>query len=316
MTSSAKFDAAQLRAADNLAKLDWLKHDPGIAPRIYYCDCQYWGVASPITLDPLDADLADQGLELPWRCAGHPAPQPGDQLGGLDIAQLCADPDAVRRLALGEIAMADSPRIAAKPGIDLRRLYNVVASQEQADVISLRVADLLDAPEPLARVNALGFFFFFPRAAGAERLLAVAQDRERLFDSIPNPFHPNRTLSRQLDDALERRATHVKDMALITYLRERLLAGKTTNDLLWAVATFDWEWIESNAIRILKADPKQLGPMLMSMQKFPLERILEILLRIQRAEAVTEANMQATCKEIWEASGAKLAGIREGLGWA
>lgn len=212
--------------------------------------------------------------------------------------------------------MSDSPRIAAKPGIDLRRLYNVVASREQADVISLRVAALLDAPEPLARVNALGFFFFFPRAAGAERLLEVAQDRERLFDSIANPFHPKRTLSRQLDDALERRATHVKDMALITYLRERLLAGKTTDDLLWAVATFDWEWIESNAIRILKADPKQLGPMLMSMQKFPLERILEILLRIQRAEVVTDASMQAICKEIWEASSAKLARIRTGLGWA
>lgn len=310
-----RFDGKALRAATDSAALDWLRPTPAIAPRTYYCDCTYQEVASPLTLDPLDEDLADRGVELPWRCGGHPIPQAEDLLGGLSVGLLRDDPDALRRLALGTIHMDDSPRIAAQPGIDLRRLYNALHGTPDAHTCALRIAALLDDPEPLARLHALAFFYYFPLAAGAERVLAVAQRREALFDEVPNPLRPQSKLSRLLDDALERRATHIKDMPLIEYLRGRLLAGKTTDDLLWAVATFDWEWVESNAVRILQADPQQLGPLLQSTQNFPTERILEILRRVRAAGVMADVEVQALCEEIWEAYGAKLAAIRQAFGW-
>jgi hypothetical protein len=314
ITSYARFDGKALRAAADPADLDWLKPAPAVSPRIYYCDCTRHEVTSPLTLDPLDADLADRGIELPWRCAGHPEPSPDDLVGGLRIGSMLDGPDAVRQLALGTISMDDSPPIAAQPGIDLRRLYNALP-RTGADACSLHIAALLDDPEPLARLHALAFFYYFPLAAGAERVLAAAQRRASLFDEVPNPIRPKSRLSRILDDALERRATHIKDVNLIAYLRDRLLAGKTTDDLLWAVATFDWEWIESYAPRIVKADPRQLGPLLMAMQNFPVERIVEVLQRLRAAAVATEAEMETVCREVWAAYRAKLAALGQAMGW-
>jgi hypothetical protein len=309
------FDGKTLRTATDPGALPWLALIKSSSPRTYYCDCGFWEARSPISLHPVDPHIVDEGFDFKWRCAGHRLPSNDDRLGGLALGPLLEDQATFRQLALGQLQMDDSPRPSGHPGIDLRRLYTTTVGTPDAPVIALRVAALLRDPDPVARMNALAFYFYFPTVEGAELLLAAAKERATLFDEVPHPVYPQRMLSRLLDDALERRATHVKDLALIAYLRERLLAGKTTDDLLWAVATFDWEWVESHAVRILMADPRQLGPLLMSTQNFPAERITTVLQRIVAAGVVTEAEIQTVCREVWEAMDTKLAAIGRALGW-
>jgi len=145
--------------------------------RIYACRCLFWDCRS-------DAENIDREWEsatdphMPWACVGHSVPGWPlrlDELG--DVAE-DADWSAIVDRILGGACprRLDTHGLRREgPSIWLGWLYAYLAGLPQAETLSAAIGARFADPDPLVRGRVLHFFMRFPRAAGFEGVLAVAQ---------------------------------------------------------------------------------------------------------------------------------------------
>lgn len=140
--------------------------------RLYACKCQYWEATDPRYLENDHDSPSDP--DLPWACAGHPAPDLPLTLGELRIAV-----DGDWGQVVGKILRGVRPRALDDkhegPVTWLSWLYRYLAGLPAADRLASALAGRVDDRDPQVVGRVLSFFSRFPEAKGIERLVARAE---------------------------------------------------------------------------------------------------------------------------------------------
>ncbi|HUS29118.1 MAG TPA: hypothetical protein VMZ53_11425 [Kofleriaceae bacterium] len=173
----APHDLRALHAAPDWSVLPFIESRYALSRqlRLYACTCTYWEAES---VDPIDNDheLASDP-NVPWRCAGHPAPDLPLTLNGLRI-------DAATNWAqlVDKVLKGSCPReldrmlaIGPEPAIWLSWLYGYLQGLSVADALSAAIADRLQDSDPQVVGRVLFFFTRFPRAVGIVKLVEYAE---------------------------------------------------------------------------------------------------------------------------------------------
>lgn len=212
-------------------------------------------------------DGRDRAFESAWHCAGHPPLMPPTILEGVPVPAKASFDEVVARTLL------DPPFVA--PGFEcsefwIVRLYHLVPEEEQKSAIGRAVAARLSSEEPRVVEAALGFFFLSPEAAGAERLAEIAASQRLHLLSTPTPADPEVSLYGRFLEAIEARLTlpvnsHRVDERALDVARGALLRGEAAEELIFAVADHDPQWIVDHVVEIVRSKRDALGYVLESL---------------------------------------------------
>ncbi|MCC6995060.1 MAG: hypothetical protein IT370_10670 [Deltaproteobacteria bacterium] len=190
---NTRFDLRALHAAPDWAALPFLEQGYVLfnRRRLYACTCLHWTAESVAPIEN-DHELESEP-NLPWGCAGHPAPELPVRLTQLVIDAQASWPQLVDAILRGSCPRELERReaLGPEPGLWLAWLYVYLRGLAVADELSAAVADrLLDAdPQVVGRV--LYFFIHFSRARGVDKVIAHAEaDLHRVALGYPIPETP------------------------------------------------------------------------------------------------------------------------------
>ena len=297
------------------SQLHWMTEAADANTRTYFCKCGQWAVEGLVQLDPLDPISFEHGFPFHWRCAGHPLITADDVIGGIVFSEILKNSDAALPLLLGELTLDDSPQIPAFPGVDVRRIYALIAGTGNEENFSRSVAGHLLHPSPQVRRQVIEFFHHFPQTAGADALVHAIIDQPELFTDVHDVAGKKATLSEHLWVAVERAVSVGQGGAALQYLRNRLLAGTDRYQTFVSVAMHDWDWIEQNCSEVLQASPALVGYYLVQIKGFPVEMIKQRLQRILRIDVISLPGLTAKCDRLWQQGTKKHDEIFAAMGW-
>jgi hypothetical protein len=240
---------------------------------------------------------------------------PNDVVGGHTLQSLIDDEAIVEKMLSDEQFLDDTPDVINYPGFEIRRYYALLPNAALRDATSTQIANFLTHSDPLFRHKALLFFYFYPIATGAAKVLDAAIHQRSLYRDVPRPTLKGLSLENVLFEAIEMRAMVTKDNAINAFLREELLGGSESKSMLGALSRFDWDWVESNLTMILSRSPKQLRPFISELENFPPPIIVQYLKKIRTMGSFSEEELQAKSEFVWETGAAKHNEIFAAMGW-
>lgn len=240
-----------LASTDDWSTLPFL--EPGYGSRLYACGCRTHVAHTRQRCDAPDFDpLTD--VQLPWACAGHPAPTLPLELEGVRI-------DAGTDLAalVGRVVGGWAPEAATAiwrgiPATWLARLYTRLDGLDEGEVVARAVASHLGDAEEEHVGAALFFFRWFPEAPDAEAVLDLADAAGATtpfaYPSWSEGAHeiPAHALAARLvlTSGAERRA--------VLHLRGAVQATEVEVEptLIRALALHDGEWLARSAAGVAR----------------------------------------------------------------
>ncbi|MBL9016072.1 MAG: hypothetical protein JNL83_17935 [Myxococcales bacterium] len=193
LKDDAKVDLRALHAAPDWSALPYIEVAYAMfnRMRLYACTCRFWVAQSVAPIDN-DHEL-ESDPDLPWACAGHPAPELPLALGDLRIDAGTNWAQLVDKILHGSCPrdLENKDALGAEPGLWLAWLYVYLRGLASADTLSVAIANRLDDADPLVVGRVLYFFTQFPRARGIEKLIARAEaDVHRVAIGYPIPEVP------------------------------------------------------------------------------------------------------------------------------
>ncbi len=193
LKENAKVDLRVLLAAPDWSALPFIEEPYALhnRTRLYACTCTYWAAEKVAPIDN-DHDL-DSDPDVPWACAGHPAPSLPLELNALEIRDVTKWDQLVDKILSGscprELERRDA--LGPEPALWLVWLYAYLHGLMVNDQLSAAIADRIEDLDPQVVGRVLYFFVQFPRATGIEKLVARAEtDLHRVFIGYPIPEHP------------------------------------------------------------------------------------------------------------------------------
>ncbi len=162
---------------------EWVVSQPNDEGRRYRCSCKSYQCARLVEIDN-DHDSPDDP-DVPWRCAGHPAPELPAAIGELKVA---SGTPAEWSAVVDQVLTGKCPRPLGKtkPGSDeegpgdwLTWLGGYWDGTPMLDALSNAVAVRFGGDDPVVRGRVLYFFERLPGTSGAESILKAAVDSPR-----------------------------------------------------------------------------------------------------------------------------------------
>jgi len=190
LEDGATVDLRALHAAPDWSALPFIEEAYVLfnRMRLYTCTCTYW-VAESVA--PIDNDHeVESDPDVPWGCAGHPAPELPLSLGDLRIDAGTNWAQLVDKILRGSCPrdLERKEALGAEPALWLAWLYAYLRGLSGADDLSAAIAGRLDDADPQVVGRVLYFFTQFPRAHGSETLIARAEaDVHRVALGYPIP---------------------------------------------------------------------------------------------------------------------------------
>jgi hypothetical protein len=221
--------------------------------RFYVCRCTAFLENGWRRMEEHDVDLKD-AIDLPWRCAGHPAPALPHVFDGVAVEKVEDLPALVDKLAGGFIPDG-APSEFRKGAAWLARLYFWLEEGQQA--IVRRVVALLDDPAPRKRAYALSFLDRARPAEGKLRVLEILEGDRAGFAGVRDELTRHYG-EHTLEDSLWRVAHDSVgrvERARLLARKEALAPGKGGRALYDALAQSDSDWLIENAPSIVRANP-------------------------------------------------------------
>lgn len=197
----ASIDAAALYAAPDWRVLPaFEQREPALRNerrvRFYACKCNRWEAARVDAIENEHDSPSDP--DLPWSCAGHPAPELPVALGDISISATSNWASTVEQILGGRCPrdLALVHHAGDGPSVWLGWLYAYLRGLPAADSLSSAIADRSGDPSPLVVGRVLYFFARFPAAKGIERLVQRAEaDLHQVALGYPIPeYHKANTL--------------------------------------------------------------------------------------------------------------------------
>lgn len=188
----AHVDLRALHSAPDWSALPFIEEAYALhnRTRLYACRCSYWAAE---TVAPIENDHElESDPNVPWACAGHPAPSLPFALNDLSIGTGTNWPPLVAKILQGSCPRDLERReaLGAEPALWLVWLYVYLRGLAISDGLSSAIADRLDDPDPQVVGRVLYFFLHFPSATGIEKLVARAEaDIHRVALGYPIPEH-------------------------------------------------------------------------------------------------------------------------------
>lgn len=212
-------------------------------------------------------DGRDRAFESAWRCGGHPPLMLPTTLDGVAVPARDSFDEVVARTLL------DPPFVA--PGFEssefwIVRLHHLVPEADQKSAIGRAVAARLSGEDPRLVEAAIGFFFLSPEAAGAERLAEVAASQRLHLLSTPAPGDPEFSLYDRFLEAIGARLTLPVDVQKVDepaldVARGALLRGEAAEEMIFAVADHDPQWLVDHVVEIVRSQRDMVGYILESL---------------------------------------------------
>ncbi len=193
LKANTRVDLRALHAAPDWSALAFVEEPYRLfgRMRLHACTCTHWAAES---VQPIDNDRElDSDPDVPWACAGHPAPELPLSLNDLVIDAGTNWTQLVDQILRGSCprALERAEALGAEPGLWLAWLYVYLRGLPVADQLSLAIADRLEDSEPQVAGRVLYFFVHFPRARGIEKVVAnVEADIHRVALGYPIPESP------------------------------------------------------------------------------------------------------------------------------
>ena len=252
-----------LAATEDWTSLPWIEPAPTI--RLYACSCYVWTEAIQRRTAPPDWEDGDP--VFPWRCAGHPVATLPLEMDGLTLDEATDLGSVVAPVLAGRTPAGARKMSGGMPVAWLCRLYTRLAGLPQADQVALAISRGLTGADGEIG-EALAFYERFPRAAGFEAVLRLAEegspDRSYPFLVFGSPY------DRSPVDALGSRLRHAgaepdeEDRAAGRILREQLLAGNKVveQDHLLELVIVEAEWVTQNILQLVDGRPARVPKLL------------------------------------------------------
>ncbi len=142
--------------------------------RLDVCRCSAWLELSAHPMEDPEFDPMRDPV-LPWRCAGHPAPELPLEVNGEVVGEGTNWRDLISKIRMGWAPVRLGNGDREGPAVWLCWLYSYLQGLPDADALSAAAGDLLATDDPRLRGIILFFFAAFPHAVGFEKVLRSAE---------------------------------------------------------------------------------------------------------------------------------------------
>ncbi len=249
--------------------------------RLYACRCtSFLENARRLVQDP-DHDALD--LQLPWACAGHPAPTLPVLVEG---ATLESDTDwvgLVGSVFAGQGPPGDHVGWSELPASWLGRLYHRLRGLPESVALSRVIADGLASERPEDVGAALLFFRWWPHAAGSERVVELA-DRRGGTTVFPCPLRDTSTPESPATTlAAQARASETVEERVLPHLRAAavsvdpdLVGAGRFAPLVQGLVRHDGEWSAKHAAEVAAGSPDRADTLLRALRDLERDELVVV----------------------------------------
>jgi hypothetical protein len=273
-------DSEAIYATEDWSTLPAMDRDPQY--RLYVCKCRFASVAAAYPV------LRDEYTNTPWRCGGHPPATFPLTIDGIEITRF-SDLERIIRQHL------EAPTFALQTFHE--RLVGTALEKSIPEIARRFLSD----PLPDMRSKALGFFFSYPQAPGAERVIELATGDRAGFIGVPDarPITDDLTLETRLVTTFGQLWRHglVLDAVALPLFRRDAQRPTTSAAAIEVLAERDPQWLLAHADEIAVAAPNAIGRLIISVYNIAREAV-DLVALAKRAHGLSPEQRAATRKEI------------------
>jgi hypothetical protein len=272
-------DWAAIYATQDWSTLPAMDRDPQY--RLYVCKCRFAAVPaeSPV--------LRGDNTNTPWRCGGHPPATFPLTIDGIEITRF-SDLERVIR------------QHVEAPTFTLQKFHERLIGTAFEKTIPEIARRLLSDREPLAKSKALGFYYSYPGAPGAERVVELATGDRASFIGVPDPrpITDDLTMETRLLTTFGRLWEQglVSDEQALDVFRRDALRSSTSAAAIEVLSERDAQWLVQHADDIAKAAPNAIGRLIVSVHNA--NKSVDLVALAKRAHGLSQEQRAAARKEI------------------